>query len=184
MTFLELTDGLLRIDSINPPGPEREPLHVHPHQESGVEVTAGSLVFEVDGRESRLGPGDTIRVPANTPHRFWAVGEEPARSIQSFRPALDIASFFETFFVLAQRDELDSKGMPRTLQLAVTVPEFGEEIRPVSPPRLVLRALAAVLGPLARRRGLMGRLTVDDPAANLRHARAVSDLDPKPHRSL
>ncbi len=158
MTFIELSDELLRIDSINPPGPEREPLHVHPRQESGAEVIAGSLVFEVDGKESRLGVGDSISIPANTPHRFWAEGEEPAHSVQFFRPALDIASFFETFFALAQQGKLDKKGFPRPMQLALTVPEFGEEIRPVSPPWFVLRAFAALLGPFARRRGLRGRL--------------------------
>jgi quercetin dioxygenase-like cupin family protein len=158
MTFVELRDELLRIDSVNPPTAEREPVHVHPKQESGAEVVSGSLVFEVAGEQRRLGAGDTIRVPANTPHRFWNDSHEDARSIQFFRPALDIASFFETMFALAQRDKLDAKGMPRPLQLAVMVPEFGDEIRPASPPWPILRALTAVLGPIARLRGYRGRM--------------------------
>jgi quercetin dioxygenase-like cupin family protein len=157
MTFLELRAELLRIDSVNPPGPEREPVHVHPKQESGAEVVSGSLVFEVAGERRQLGAGDTIRVPANTPHRFSNEGGEDARSIQFFRPALDIASFFETLFALAQQGKLDQKGMPRPLQLAVMVPEFGE-IRPVSPPWPLLRMLTAVLAPIARVRGYRGRL--------------------------
>jgi quercetin dioxygenase-like cupin family protein len=153
MTFVELRPERLRIESLHPPTSEREPLHVHPKQESGAEVLTGSLVFEVAGEQRRLGPGDTISVPANTPHRFWNDGTEEARSMQFFRPALDIASFFETMFALAQQDKLDAKGMPRPLQLAVMVPEFGDEVRPTSPPWPVLRALTAVLAPIARRRG-------------------------------
>jgi mannose-6-phosphate isomerase-like protein (cupin superfamily) len=162
MTFVELSDELLRIDTINPPGAEREPRHVHPYQESGAEVMAGSLVFEVDGQESTLGVGDSISIPANTPHRFWVEGNEPAYFVQFFRPALQTASLFETFFVLAQQGKLNDKGFPGPMQLAVTVREFGAEIRPVRPPWFVLRALAALLGPLARRRGFRGRLLETD----------------------
>ena len=54
MTFVELRDELLRIDSVNPPTAEREPVHVHPKQESGAEVVSGSLVFEVAGEQRRL----------------------------------------------------------------------------------------------------------------------------------
>jgi quercetin dioxygenase-like cupin family protein len=157
MTFVELRDELLRVDSVNPPTAEREPVHVHPRQASGAEVVSGSLVFEVAGEQRRLGAGDEIRVPPNTPHRFWNEGTEEARSIQFFEPALDIASFFETMFALAQQGKLDRKGMPHPLQLAVMVPEFGDEIRPASPPWPVLRSLTALLGPLARMRGYAGR---------------------------
>ncbi len=149
MTFVELRGELLRIDSVNPPTEEREPVHIHPRQESGADALSGSLVFEVAGEQRRLGGGETISVPANTPHRFWNEGNAEAHSIQFFRPALDIASFFETMFALAREDKLDAKGMPRPLQLAVMVPEFGNEIRPVSPPWPLLRALTAALGPIA-----------------------------------
>ena len=158
LTFLELRGDLMRVESVNPPSPEREPVHVHPQQESGAEVLEGSLVFEVAGEQRRLGAGDTISIPAGTPHRFWNDGTEDARSVQYFRPALDIAAFFETLFALAQRGELDRRGMPRPLQLAVLVPEFGDEIRPASPPWPVLRVLGALLGPIARRRGYRRRL--------------------------
>lgn len=160
MTFVEMRGAQLRIDSVNPPTAECEPVHVHPYQESGAEVVSGSLVFEVAGEQRRLGPGEKIRLPANTPHRFWNDGSEDARSMQFFRPALDIASFFETMFALAQENRLDAKGMPRPLQLAVMVPEFGNEIRPCSPPWSVLRALTGALGPIARRRGYKGRLQI------------------------
>jgi mannose-6-phosphate isomerase-like protein (cupin superfamily) len=162
MTFVELGEKLLRIDSVNPNNAaEREPGHVHPKQESGAEVISGSLMFEVDGAQSRVGPGESISIAANTPHRFWNEGDEDAHSIQYFKPALDIASFFETFFALAQQDKLNDKGMPHPLQLAVLVPEFSDELRPLSPPWPVLKALAAVFSPLARARGYRGRIAVE-----------------------
>jgi quercetin dioxygenase-like cupin family protein len=159
LRFVESRSERLRIESVNPPGPEREPVHIHPRQTSGAEVTRGSLVFEVDGRERRLTPGQSITVPPGTPHRFWNDGEEDALSLQFFEPALDSAAFFETLFALSAAGEVDAKGMPKPLALALLVPEFGEEIRPVGLPWPVLRALAAVLAPVARARGHRGRIT-------------------------
>jgi hypothetical protein len=148
----------LRLDTINPPTAIREPIHVHPSQESGAELTSGTLVFELAGERREIGVGERITIAANTPHRFWNEGPEDAHAIQFFRPALDIAAFFETLFALAQTGQLARSGMPKPLALIAMVPEFGEEIRPISPPWPVLRTLARALGPIARARGHHGRL--------------------------
>jgi quercetin dioxygenase-like cupin family protein len=159
MTFVELGERL-RIRSVHPPGDAREPEHVHPRQESGAEVTAGSLVFVVAGETRRVGPGERITIPAGTPHRFYNDSGETAHSLQWFFPALDIAAFFETYAALAAQGGLDAKGIPRPMQLAVMIPVFGDEIRVTTPPWPVQRAFAAVLGPVARRRGHRARLTL------------------------
>jgi hypothetical protein len=160
MTFVELREDLLRIDSINPSHADgREPGHVHPRQESGAEVLSGSLVFEVDGEERTVGPGESISIPANTAHRFWNEGDEDAHWIGFFKPALDTAAFFETYFELARRDRLTARGDLPLLQLAVMVPEFSDEIRPSRLPWPVIRAASTILAPIARWRGLKGRLT-------------------------
>jgi len=160
MTFVELTDDVLRIDTVNPPTTEHEPLHVHPKQVSGTEVLSGSLVFEIRGERRRVAAGERVEVPPNTPHRFYNDGDTDARHIQFFRPALDIASLFETAFALEQQGKVGADGMPAPLQLAVMVPEFGDELRPVSPPWPLLRALSAILAPIARRRGYRARLVL------------------------
>jgi mannose-6-phosphate isomerase-like protein (cupin superfamily) len=161
LRFLEERPEVLRIESLNPVVAEREPVHVHPRQTSGAKVVAGELVFEVDGRRRRLGPGDAIEVAPGARHRFWNEGSEDALSVQYFEPALDTAAFFETLFALAARGELDAKGMPKPLPLSLLVGQFGAEIRPVSPPWPVLRSLAAVLAPLARARGHRARIVAE-----------------------
>jgi quercetin dioxygenase-like cupin family protein len=157
MVFLQTardTDGdLLQIESFNPPHGLPEPEHVHPLQESRAEVLAGELHFSIRGNVRVVRAGETIVIPANTPHDFWNGGDEDAHSVQEFRPALRIDSFFESWFGLARDGKLNEKGMPSLLQLAVMVPAFGDEIRPTSPPWGVLRALSGLLGPIARARG-------------------------------
>ena len=148
------SDGaLVRFDSYNPPGPF-EPVHVHPEQESSAQVLSGALVFVVGGKEIRLGPGDSTVIPAGTPHTFRNEGPEEAHSIAEFRPALRIAECFETLFALAQRGELNPRGMPSLLQLALSGPEFGREMQLPSPPWFIQRLALAPLAPLARLRGL------------------------------
>jgi mannose-6-phosphate isomerase-like protein (cupin superfamily) len=160
MTLICAGPAELRLDTLNPATAVPEPVHVHPRQESGAELLSGTLIFELAGVRREIGAGETITIAANTPHRFWNEGPEDAHAIAFFRPALDIAAFFETLFALAQTGQLDSSGMPRPLALIAMVPEFSDEIRPVSPPWPVLQALAWALGPIARARGHHGRLSL------------------------
>jgi hypothetical protein len=67
VTAADTNGELLRIETTNPPTGVAEPLHVHPRQESRAEVMAGTLRFVVDGQERRLGPGETIAIPAGVP---------------------------------------------------------------------------------------------------------------------
>lgn len=157
MVFLETgeeTDGrLLRIDTFNPPDAPIEPEHVHPFQESRIELVSGSLRVRIDGEEQNLGPGGSVVIPPKTPHFFWNDGNHEAHSIGEFRPALHIDLFFETFFSLARDGKLNEKGLPSLLQLAVSVPEFGNEIRLTRPPWIVQKVIFGSLAPLARLRG-------------------------------
>jgi mannose-6-phosphate isomerase-like protein (cupin superfamily) len=144
---------LLRIETTNPPTGVAEPMHIHPKQETGAELLAGTLQFVVDGQERRLEAGDAITIPAGVPHRFFNDGEEDAVAIQEARPALRTQEFFETYFELAQRGELDEHGKPSLLRFAVLGPAFADEIRLVSPPWPVQRAAFVLLAPIARMRG-------------------------------
>ncbi len=157
MVFLETSEETsgqsLRIDTFNPPTGVPDPQHVHPFQESGAKVLEGSLCFSVGGEERSVKTGESITIPANTPHQFWNDGEEEAHAVQWFRPALKTDRFFETFFGLAQDGNLNEKGLPSLWQMAVSVPYFGDEGRLVSPPWAVQRALFGVLAPVGRMLG-------------------------------
>jgi quercetin dioxygenase-like cupin family protein len=163
MDFVTETAELLEIDTVNPPSDAREPVHVHPKQASGARVASGSLVFEVRGVERRISAGESIEIPAGAPHRFWNDGDEDAHALQWFAPALNTRAFFATFFALGRDGRLDERGMPGLLQLALLIPEFGDEIRVASPPWAVQRAMAALLAPIARLRGLTPRVASPSP---------------------
>lgn len=154
MVFLETAAGtggeLLRIDSYNPPSPPLEPEHVHPFQESGAEIVSGLLRFRVDGEERSVKAGESITIPANTPHHFWNDGKEEAHSVQWFRPALNIERYFETYFALAQDGKLKDDGSPSFWQVAVMAPYFGDAIRMPKPPWALQRVIFGLLAPIGR----------------------------------
>lgn len=148
------TDGeLLRIETVNPPSATFEPLHVHPRQVTSAEVLSGALTFVVDGERRTVAAGEKITIPANVPHAFCNDGDIDAVAIQEARPALTLAEFFETYFGLAERGELDEHGNPSLLRVAAMGPRFADDIRMVRPPWVLQRVLFAMLGPLARVRG-------------------------------
>jgi mannose-6-phosphate isomerase-like protein (cupin superfamily) len=153
MVFQTITPELLEIETWNPPHVPRESEHVHPRQESGAKVLAGSLRFSVRGIERDVGPGESIAIPPGAPHCFWNPGDRDAHAIQFMRPPLNTIAFFETYFALARDGRLDENGMPSLLQLAVMLPVFKDEIRPTSPPWPLLKTTAALIAPLARLRG-------------------------------
>jgi Cupin domain len=164
MLFITQRPDLLEIQTVNPPESVREVEHVHPRQESGARVTSGSLRFSIDGVERTVGPGESITIPPGTPHHFWNDGDSDAHAVQWFRPALKTRAFFDTYFALARDGKLDERGMPHLLQLAVMIPEFSEEIRVTRPPWTVQRAMAALLAPVARRRGYRGEYAASSRA--------------------
>jgi cupin domain len=153
-TGAETSGELLRIECFNPATSVDEPEHCHPLQESRAEVISGTLRFQVAGDVQEVTAGDTHTIPAGVPHSFGNYGDEEAHWIAEFRPALRTDAFFESLFELAARDQLNEHGMPSLLQLAVSVPAFSQEIRVTRPPWPIQKALFAVLGPIARRRGL------------------------------
>jgi hypothetical protein len=152
MEFITDRPDLLEIDT------------VHPVQESGAQVAAGTLHFEIGGAVQIVSAGESVTIPASTPHRFWNERPDDAHSLQWFRPALKTREFFASFFALAGDGKLDARGMPSVFQLAVMIPQFGQEIRTTRPPWLLQQLLAAVLAPVARRRGYRGRYTGSEGA--------------------
>jgi len=125
--------------------------HVHPEQAEHFEILEGTVRFHIAGREMDVDAGQSVVVPAGTPHVWWNPSAVPARLVVRFRPALRTGAFFEAFFGLAQ----DGKTNPRTgegglLQMAVVIREFRREIRPASPPLPVQRVLVPVLAAVGR----------------------------------
>src|SRR5215217_3421033 len=77
--------------------------HVHPYQEERFDVLSGTARVSMRGQERDVGVGETVMVPAGTPHVWGNPSEEELHVIVELRPALKMEEWFETVFGL-QRD--------------------------------------------------------------------------------
>ena len=144
-------DGrMLKIECFNPPSAVKEPEHIHPFQESIFEVITGKMNFSVSGKTHIVGPGESIVIPKGIPHYFWNEGEMEVHSIQYFSPALQIESFFRTFFMLAREDKLNKKGLPNIFLISMISLKFKNEIRLVKPPWIVQKLIFGILSPIGK----------------------------------
>ena len=107
----------------------------------------------IDGSERVLGPGEAAEVPPETLHDWWQVGEETAQVVVEVAPGDRFVEMIGTMFGLAREGRSDSKGLPRPLQLAVTVRGFRDTIVIASPPPWVQTLLFGALAPIGRLAG-------------------------------
>jgi quercetin dioxygenase-like cupin family protein len=162
MVFLKTardTDGeLLQADFFVKGGGFVAAEHVHPYQEERFEVLSGTVRFRVRGQERDVGAGETIVVPAGTPHVWWNASEDEAHLILEVRPALRTETFFETFFGPAQDGKVNSKnGLPNPLQLAFIAREYEDEMYLARPPPSVQRILFGLLASIGKVLGYKAR---------------------------
>lgn len=96
--FVSDTDDLLVIESSYRAGGAPAPPHLHPAQEERFTVLAGAVETVIDGEPRTLRKGDTLVIPAGTPHVFGGHASEPGTVRWEVRPALRTREFFERMF--------------------------------------------------------------------------------------
>jgi quercetin dioxygenase-like cupin family protein/uncharacterized protein YndB with AHSA1/START domain len=160
----ETNGELLEYEVIGRPRGFTSQEHLHPAQVERHEVVSGALTVVLDGRERTLEPGESVLIPASTPHRHFAGGSGPGHVRVELRPALATETFLERLAELSQAGDIDAKGFPRPVAGARLMRDFPREGRPTRPPLPVQRAFVrAILAAEAiRERGAGEYLFVDE----------------------
>ncbi len=156
-TFLatanETRGELLRMEFVLEPGGADPTLHVHPRQEERLAVRGGTIGWYIDGREGAAQPGELIVIPRGAVHRVWNAGEDRAKAIMEFEPALRIEDFFVAYGELAGAGKLKRDGAPRVLDVAVILGDCPGVIAAPTPPPFLQRLGQPVLGLVGRALG-------------------------------
>jgi hypothetical protein len=140
----------LSIECFSPSSQIREPEHIHPRQENIFEILSGTLHFRIKGRTSIAGRGEVVVVPAGVPHHFWNESGAEAHYVQKFKPALDIESFFRSYFKLAQENKLNKKGKPNLLRISALCLKHQKEIRLARPSWPLQKFVFMIFAPFGR----------------------------------
>ena len=131
--------------------------HVHPFQEERFEISGGPAMFRVGTEERLVEPGETVVVPAGTPHVWWNPSDRVVTTLIQFRPALDTETFFETYFGLARDGKVNNKGLPNPLQMMVLARAYHREMQLPRRQQRVLYPLTFLLAPIGRLLGYRAR---------------------------
>jgi mannose-6-phosphate isomerase-like protein (cupin superfamily) len=147
-TAVDTGGELLRMELLLERGGAVPSLHVHPRQEERFAVRGGTLGWHLDGQEGTANPGEVVVIPPGATHRVWNAGDDRAKTIIEFRPALTIEYWFEAFGALAAAGKLDGDGVPRLLDAAVVLRQYPGVLYAARPPvplqRLALPLLALI----------------------------------------
>ena len=146
-TAADTGGSLLEWELVLAPGGRVPSSHAHPEQEEAFTVLAGQMRFRVGLRRVIANPGDTVRIPPRTVHHFANAGTGPARVSVQTSPALSMQELLETAAALAQDQHAAARRVPRLIDLALFMRDFGREVRA---PYLPTALVSAVLTPLAR----------------------------------
>ena len=144
--------------------------HIHLKQEEIFEVTRGTIRFRIHGKEADVVVGQSVVVPAGTPHTLWNASDEEVAMSVCVRPALNAETAFEILFGLARDGKTNKHGLPNIFQMAVIVADYQDIIKVLVPPPV--RGLLKLLTPPARLLGYRSSypqysVTQQRPAAEL-----------------
>ena len=78
---------IVLVDFYDGPKDQPDPPHSHPHEQVSY-VAAGEILFVMDDRQTRLGPGDVFLVPSGKPHSIQQLTEH-VRLVDCFTPIRD-----------------------------------------------------------------------------------------------
>ena len=84
--YLAYTDHLMMVvmEFNDGPASQPDPPHSHPHEQVAC-VVSGEVLFFMDGKPTRLGPGDMYTVPPNIPHSIQLLTKQ-VKLIDAFTP--------------------------------------------------------------------------------------------------
>jgi mannose-6-phosphate isomerase-like protein (cupin superfamily) len=128
------------------------PMHIHPHQEERITVTAGRLHSRTGASDRILSPGEEVVSPPGEVHTVGPAGAEDVEMLAELRPALAYEQFLERSFALDRAGHLNAKGRGNPLRLATAGAREAEFFVP-RVPLGVQRAMLAVMVRIARRIG-------------------------------
>jgi mannose-6-phosphate isomerase-like protein (cupin superfamily) len=136
--------------------PEMVPLaeHVHPRQDETFTVGSGTLELVREGEPTTHTAGETVTVPAGTPHTWRNPETTELHLTVRLEPGLRTEAFLRDLAALGERGELRADGSPSLLQVAALYDAYGYDLLHLaSPPLRVQKLVFGALTPVARTLG-------------------------------
>ena len=135
-------------ETVNHVGPSRggPPVHVHPTAEESYSVLEGKLDVLLGDAWQTLTAGQSITVPAGTPHTLDNRSGEPLVLVNTHRPALRFEEMFRELHALIRNGPLTlpPRGPRAAIYGAMFFAKYKQEQLVTKPPQIVFDAMALV----------------------------------------
>jgi quercetin dioxygenase-like cupin family protein/uncharacterized protein YndB with AHSA1/START domain len=142
----EETNGeLFEMDVIGRPRAFFAQRHIHPEQTECLEMISGAMKVTMGGRDHIVNEGESIDIPAGTPHTQVPVGDGPGQVRIQVRPAGRSHAFLEHIAQLCRDGKVTRSGFPRPRAAAELILDYADAGHAATPPLPVQRAIARVL---------------------------------------
>ena len=82
------------------------PVHIHPTQDEFILVQEGELDLKLDGKWTKAGAGDLVRMPRGIPHGYFNKSDKPVRALFWVSPTRKLHALFEKINNLADPEEV------------------------------------------------------------------------------
>lgn len=145
-------------------GAQAAPMHLHPKQEERYTLHEGYLCFYLNDEVQIYGPGETVIVPAGTPHTWRNATDSDARFTLEITPAGEGTPLFHLLHTLSQEGHPDESPLSRLLQRAVVLHRYPDQVYLAGTPVPVQKLLYRVISFVGRRMGYRADLS-ESPAA-------------------
>lgn len=144
-TAAETNGELLEMEVTGRPRGFLAQRHVHGAQAERLEVVSGAMKVAMNGREHVLSAGQSIEVPAGTPHTQVPFGDGPGVVRIQVRPAGRTQAFLERLAELCRQGKITRMGLPRPVAGADLVLDYADTGHAAKPSLRVQRALAGLV---------------------------------------
>ena len=144
-TGADTNGGVLEMEVTGQPRGFLTQSHVHDTQDERLEVVSGTMKLRMDGREHVLTAGQSIEVPAGTPHTQLPVGDGVGVVRIGVRPAGRTQPFLERLAELCREGKITRLGFPRPVAAAELVLEYSDTGHGAKPSLRAQRTVAGLV---------------------------------------
>lgn len=128
ITFLDVTDQLLRFELLAWPDQPVPPLHVHPSAAERFVVHDGQVRITAGRHVRVVGAGEDATAPPGVTHSYRVIGDESARMTVELTPPGGMPAFLDAVYALAEEGRTTLGGQPRLRDIAALFAAHGNDI--------------------------------------------------------
>ena len=120
------------------------PVHFHPVQEEEFYIRQGELTVYKKDKWITLRAGDSLTIPAKTPHTYKNASKETVLFDFCITPRVRFKQMLEEMDMYVQQNKIRGTDFRSVLYLCRVMAAFPDVTQSVKPPQLVVKIMAAL----------------------------------------